>query len=128
MLLIEHRVLANKRGIQHKQVAFGRTPAGYWYSASRSPQASTAAHTLMRQFNLPKAHSQSSRFPSAAHRPGIKISIADKALKTRLPAHCGGHTAWDSAWTHPAGEIVLVTPAGANIGGTGRSTWARKTQ
>ena len=101
----------NNESFQHKQVAFGRTPTGYWYSSYTFAASEHGGTHLDAPIHFAEGMQSVEQIPIEKHiGPGVKISIAGKVAQD----HDYRITAADiQAWEQrmgaiPAGAIVLV--------------------
>jgi kynurenine formamidase len=101
----------NNEGFQHKQVAYGRTPAGYWYASYTFAGSEHGGTHLDAPIHFAEGTQSVEQIPIERHiGPGVKISIADKAVQDRdYRLTAADIQAWEQRMGQiPAGAIVLV--------------------
>jgi kynurenine formamidase len=101
----------NNESFQHKQVAFGRTPAGYWYSSYTLAASEHGGTHLDAPIHFAENAQSVEQIPIERHiGPGVKISVADKAAQDRdYRITAADIQAWEQRMGPiPAGAIVLV--------------------
>ena len=101
----------NNESFQHKQVAFGRTPAGYWYSSYTFAASEHGGTHLDAPIHFAEGAQSVEQIPIERHvGPGVKINIADKAAQDRdYRLTAADIQAWEQRMgAIPAGAIVLV--------------------
>jgi len=101
----------NNESFQHQQVAFGRTPAGYWYSSYTFAASEHGGTHLDAPIHFAEGAQSVEQIPIERHvGPGVKINIADKAAQDRdYRLTAADIQAWEQRMgTIPAGAIVLV--------------------
>jgi kynurenine formamidase len=101
-----------KETFQHIQAAFGRTPAGYFYSSYNFAGSEHGGTHLDAPIHFSEGKLSVDQIPIERHiGPGIRISIAEKAVRDhdyRITAE--DIRAWETekGQTIPAGAIVLI--------------------
>jgi kynurenine formamidase len=74
----------NNEPFQHKQVAFGRTPTGYWYSSYTFAASEHGGTHLDAPIHFGEGKQSVDQIPIEKHiGPGVKISVADKVAQDR---------------------------------------------
>jgi kynurenine formamidase len=101
----------NNESFQHHQVAFGRTPTGYWYSSYTFSASEHGGTHLDSPIHFAEKGQSVEQIPIERHiGPGIKINIADKVSSNRdYRLSASDIQAWEQRMGEiPAGAIVLV--------------------
>ncbi len=101
----------NNESFQHKQVAFGRTPTGYWYSSYTFAGSEHGGTHLDAPIHFAEGAQSVEQIPIERHiGPGVKISIAGKAAQDRdYRLTVADIQAWEQRMgAIPSGAIVLV--------------------
>jgi kynurenine formamidase len=101
----------NNESFQHKQVAFGRTPTGYWYSSYTFAASEHGGTHLDAPIHFAEGAQSVEQVPIARHiGPGVKISVADKVSQDRdYRLTAADIQAWEQrVGAIPAGAMVLV--------------------
>jgi kynurenine formamidase len=97
---------------QHVQTAFGKTPAGYFYSSYNFAGSEHGGTHMDAPIHFAEGKLSVDQIPIERHiGPGIRISIAEKAAQDRdYLLTAADIRAWemDRAQTIPAGAIVLI--------------------
>jgi kynurenine formamidase len=110
----------DNESFQHKQVALGRTPTGYWYSSYTFSGSEHGGTHLDAPIHFAEGKQSVEQIPIEKHiGPGIKISVADKVASDRdYRITSADIQAFERrAGTIPAGAIVLIhTGWGRNWG------------
>jgi kynurenine formamidase len=94
----------NNESFQHKQVAFGRTPTGYWYSSYTFAASEHGGTHLDAPIHFAEGAQSVEQIPIARHiGPGVKISVAEPRLGA-IPAGALVlvHTGWGGLWGNRA--------------------------
>jgi kynurenine formamidase len=101
----------NNEGFQHKQVAFGRTPTGYWYSSYTFAGSEHGGTHLDAPIHFAENAHSVEQIPIDRHiGPGVKISIAEKVRQNRdYQLTAADLQAWEQSMGRiPPGAIILV--------------------
>ena len=101
----------NNESFQHKQVAFGRTPTGYWYSSYTFAASEHGGTHLDAPIHFAEGAQSVEQIPIERHiGPGVKISIAGKASQDRdYRLTAADIQAWEQRMgAIPSGAMVLV--------------------
>ena len=110
----------NNESFQHRQVAFGRTPAGYWYSSFTFSGSEHGGTHLDAPIHFAEGAQSVEKIPIERHiGPGIRINIADKVSGNRdYLLSAADIQEWEQRMGEvPSGAIVLVyTGWGRNWG------------
>jgi kynurenine formamidase len=110
----------NNESFQHRQVAYGRTPAGYWYSSYTFSASEHGGTHLDAPIHFAENAQSVEQIPIERHiGPGIKIDISDKVSKDRdYRLSASDIQEWEQRMGQiPGGAIVLVhTGWGRNWG------------
>jgi kynurenine formamidase len=98
-------------GFRHEQVAFGRTPAGYWYSSFNIAASEHGGTHLDAPIHFAEGKQSVEQIPlERLVAPGVKINIAAQAERDRdYRLTAADITAWEArAGRIPSGAIVLI--------------------
>jgi len=101
----------NNESFQHHQVAFGKTPAGYWYSSYTFSASEHGGTHLDAPIHFAEKGQSVAQIPIERHiGPGNKINIADKVSGDRdYRLSAADIQSWEQRMGEiPAGAIVLV--------------------
>jgi kynurenine formamidase len=100
----------NNESFEHKQVAFGRTPTGYWYSSYTFAGSEHGGTHLDAPIHFAEGKQSVEQIPMQRHIGlGVKISVADKVADDRdYRITAADIQAWEQRMgTVPVGAIVL---------------------
>jgi len=98
-------------GFRHEQVAFGRTPAGYWYSSFNIAASEHGGTHLDAPIHFAEGKQSVEQIPlERLVAPGVKINIAAQSERDRdYRLTAADITAWEArAGRIPSGAIVLI--------------------
>ena len=98
-------------GFRHEKVAYGKTPAGYWYASFNFAASEHGGTHLDAPLHFAEGKQSVDQIPMERHiGPGVKISIAEQAGRDRdYRLTVADIEAWEArAGRIPSGAIVLV--------------------
>ena len=98
-------------GFRHETVAFGRTPAGYWYSSFNIAASEHGGTHLDAPIHFAEGKQSVEQIPlERLVAPGVKINVAAQAERDRdYRLTAADITAWEArAGRIPSGAIVLI--------------------
>jgi kynurenine formamidase len=101
----------NNDSFKHNQVAYGRTPTGYWYSSYTFSASEHGGTHLDAPIHFGEGKQSVEQIPIEKHiGPGVKISVADKVAQDRdYRITAADIQAWEQRMGRiPDGAIVLV--------------------
>ena len=101
----------NNESFSHKQVAFGRTPTGYWYSSYTFSGSEHGGTHLDAPIHFAEGKQSVEQIPIERHiGPGVKISVADKVAGDRdYRITAADIQSWEQRMGQiPDGAIVLM--------------------
>ena len=101
----------NNEGFRHEKVAFGKTPAGYWYASFNFAASEHGGTHLDAPIHFGEGKQSVEQIPiERLVAPGVKINVAEQSARDRdYRLTAADVRSWEArAGQIPAGAIVLI--------------------